>query len=163
MPAPHGPAAAVVPGSARRVPDTSFGWHAMRSLKVVDYMADHLVTFTARTSVVEAITAFIDHRISGAPVVDDEGRLIGMLSELDVLTVMIQDSYYNERHGIVGDCMRAPVDTVDAETDIFTLAERFVSERRRRFPVVRDGRLVGQISRRDVLRAARDLMELDQA
>ncbi len=130
----------------------------MPSMRVEDYMAQRLITLTPRTNVFEAIQVLLDNRISGAPVVDDEGRLLGMLSEVDIMAVLVQDSYYNEGLGIVGDYMRAPVDTVDADTDIFALAERFVREHRRRYPVVRDGRLVGQISRRDVLRAASDLM-----
>jgi CBS domain-containing protein len=134
----------------------------MRSIKVADCMARKLVTFTPRTNVVEALTALLDNRISGAPVVDDDGRLLGMLSEIDILTVMIQDCYYNEGLGIVADYMHTPVDTVEADTDIFSLSERFVREHRRRYPVVQDGKLVGQVSRRDVLRAARDWMGRDE-
>ncbi|MBX3705090.1 MAG: CBS domain-containing protein [Pseudomonadales bacterium] len=130
----------------------------MRSVKVADYMAQKLVTFGPQTNVIEALTAFLDHHISGAPVVDADGNLLGMLSEVDVMEIVIQDSYYNEGQGIVADYMRTPVDTVDPDADIYSLAERFVRERRRRYPVVRDGKLLGQISRRDVLRAARDLM-----
>jgi CBS domain-containing protein len=82
-----------------------------------------------------------------------------VLSETDLLDVVVQDSYYDEPMGIVADYMKAPVETVDADLDIYALAQRFRSSHRRRFPVVRDGKLVGQISRRDVLRAAMDLVE----
>jgi len=57
---------------------------------------------------------------------------------------------------IVSDYMKTPVDTVDPNLDIYTLAERFIHEHRRRYPVVDAGKLVGQVSRRDVLRAALD-------
>ncbi len=77
-----------------------------------------------------------------------------MLSEADLMQVIIQDSYYDESVGIVGDYMKSPVDTVDPEMDIYALAEKFIKERRRRYPVVLNGRVVGQVSRRDVLRAA---------
>ncbi|MEZ5558751.1 MAG: CBS domain-containing protein [Pseudomonadales bacterium] len=130
----------------------------MRSVKVADYMATRLVTFTPQTSVVEAMTTLIERGISGAPVVDAAGALVGMLSEVDVMQVVVQDSYYNESTGIVADFMKSPVETVDADADIYGLAERFHREHRRRYPVLRDGRLVGQISRRDVLRAARDFL-----
>lgn len=130
----------------------------MKSVKVADYMARKLITFQPETSVVEALGAMLDHRISGAPVVDAEGRLVGILSEVDVMEVVIQDSYYDENAGIVADYMKANVETVEPEMDIYSLAERFRQEHRRRFPVVKNGKLVGQISRRDVLRAARDFL-----
>lgn len=130
----------------------------MKSVKVADYMARKLITFQPETSVVEALGAMLDHRISGAPVVDADGRLVGILSEVDVMEVVIQDSYYDENAGIVADYMKANVETVEPEMDIYSLAERFRQEHRRRFPVVKNGKLVGQISRRDVLRAARDFL-----
>ena len=75
------------------------------------------------------------------------------------MQVIVQDSYYDESVGIVADYMRSPVDTVDPEMDIYTLAEKFIKEHRRRYPVVRsEGKLVGQISRRDVLNAAEDFL-----
>jgi CBS domain-containing protein len=89
-------------------------------------------------------------------VVDDDGDLVGILSEVDLMEIIIQDSYYDEGWGIVADYMKRDVDTVGPDMDIYTLAERFHKERRRRYPVVKNGKLVGQISRRDVLKAARD-------
>lgn len=131
----------------------------MKSVKVSDYMARKLVTFRPDTNVVEAMGALLDHKISGAPVVDDHGRLVGVLSEVDVMEIVIQDSYYNESAGIVADYMQPEVETVDPECDIYTLAQRFHQQHRRRYPVVKNGKLVGQISRRDVLRAAWDFMK----
>ena len=126
----------------------------MKSLKVKDCMATNLVTFTLSTNVVDAMDVLLKHGISGAPVVDGEGALVGIVSEVDLIQVVVQDSYYNEPAGIVADFMRSNVETVTSDTDIFTLAEKFIIEHRRRYPVVDKGRLVGQISRRDVLRAA---------
>lgn len=126
----------------------------MKSLKVKDYMATRLVTFGPTTNVVQAMEALLENSISGAPVVDENGQLVGLLSEVDLMQVIVQDSYYDESIGIVGDYMRTPVDTVDPDMDIYTLAEKFITEHRRRYPVMRNGKLVGQISRRDVLNAA---------
>lgn len=128
----------------------------MRSVKVSDFMAKRLVTVHPQTNVVEAMGVLLEKKISGAPVVDDEGALVGVLSEVDLMKIIIQDSYYDEAAGVVGDFMRFPVDTVEADTDIYSLAERFLTEHRRRYPVLRHGKLVGQISRRDVLRAAHE-------
>lgn len=127
---------------------------AMRSVKVADYMTRKLITFKPDTNVVQAMRDFLDHKISGAPVVNDAGELLGILSEVDLMSVIIQDSYYDESLGNVGDYMKSPVDTVAPDMDIYELSERFLKEHRRRYPVVSGGKLVGQISRRDVLRAA---------
>jgi CBS domain-containing protein len=125
-------------------------------------MSTRLVTFHANTNVVEAMEAFLKMKISGAPVVDDDYALVGILSEVDLMQVIVQDSYYKESIGIVGDFMRTEVDTVDPEMDVYTLAEKFIREHRRRYPVLLDGRLVGQISRRDVLRAANEFLQGDR-
>ena len=131
----------------------------MRSVKVADYMAKWLVTLKPNDSVFDAMRTFLNNRISGAPVVDAAGRLVGILSETDLLDVVMQDSYYGESGGVVADFMKSPVETVELDGDIYSLAERFKTSHRRRFPVLQDGELVGQISRRDVLRAAVDMVE----
>lgn len=131
----------------------------MKSLKVKDYMTTRLVTFGPKTNVVEAMDAFLKHSISGAPVVDEAGKLIGLLSEVDLMQVIVQDSYYDESIGIVEDYMRSPVDTVEPQLDIYAMAEKFLKEHRRRYPVVSKGKLLGQISRRDVLRAAEEFLQ----
>ena len=130
----------------------------MRSVKVSDYMSTRLVTFSPDTNVVEAMAVLLDKKISGAPVVDEKGALIGVLSEVDLMKIVIQDSYYDESAGVVGDYMRSPVDTVESDMDIYQVAERFINEHRRRYPVMHRGKLVGQISRRDVLKAAEDFL-----
>ena len=134
----------------------------MKSVKVRDYMATRLVSFAPDTNVVEAMDSFLKNRISGAPIVDAEGNMVGILSEVDLMQVVVQDSYYDESIGIVSDYMRTEVDTIDPEMDIYTLAEKFIKEHRRRYPVVSNGKLVGQISRRDVLRAAEDFLRKDK-
>ncbi len=131
----------------------------MRSVKVADYMATPVVTFLPNTSVIEAMNTFLDKRISGAPVVAEDGELLGVLSEADVMKIVIQDSYYDENVGIVADYMHSPAETIPASMDIYSLAERFLRDRRRRYPVVSNGKLVGQISRRDVLRAASEFLK----
>ena len=130
----------------------------MKSVKVSDYMTRKLVTFHRNDNVVQALGVLLDKRISGAPVVDDDGRVVGILSEVDLMAVIVQDSYYDEAMGIVADYMRSPVDTIEPDMDIYTLAEKFHKEHRRRYPVVQHGKLLGQISRRDVLRAVQDFL-----
>ncbi len=127
----------------------------MTSVKVADYMTKRLITVAPHTHVVEAMGLMLKHKISGMPVVTDRGELVGMLSEVDAMRIVIQDAYYDESAGIVADFMHAPVETVSPDMDIYSLAERFVKNHRRRYPVVTaSGALVGQISRRDVLKVA---------
>ena len=124
-----------------------------KSALVRDYMAGKLVTFKPDTDVLDAIHELIHHRIAGAPVVDDQGELVGMLSELDCMKIALNAGYYGDRGGPVSEFMTPDVETVDADMNIIDLAQRFLHSKFRRFPVMHENRLVGQISRRDVLRA----------
>lgn len=129
----------------------------MRSVKVSDYMTRKLVTFTPEMPFYEAMGIMLDARVSGGPVVDEQGNLIGVLSEIDFLEALTKGSYYGEVEGTVGETMTRGAQFVTADTDIFAVSEMFVAQRRRRLPVLHEGRLVGQISRRDVLKAVREL------
>ena len=124
-----------------------------KSALVRDYMAKHLVSFSPDMDVLDAIHQLVQHGIAGAPVVNENGDLVGMLSELDCLKVALNAGYYSQRGGPVAEFMSAGTETVDAEMSIVDLAQKFLDSQFRRFPVMKDNRLVGQISRRDVLRA----------
>jgi len=125
----------------------------LKSCLVKDYMAKTLVTFKPDTDVLDAVHVLVNKRIAGAPVVDDEGNLLGMLSELDCMKVALQAGYYSQVGGPVREFMSTGVETVDAEMSIVDLAQRFLDGSFRRYPVMERNRLIGQISRRDVLRA----------
>ncbi|HEX6260939.1 MAG TPA: CBS domain-containing protein [Woeseiaceae bacterium] len=120
---------------------------------VREFMADTLVTFRPDMDVLDAIHQLVEHRIAGAPVVDDHGNLVGMLSELDCMKIALTAGYHGEWGGPVSDFMTRDTQTVEAEMSIVDLAQLFLDSPFRRFPVMKDNRLVGQISRRDVLRA----------
>jgi len=126
---------------------------SLKSCLVKDYMSKTLVTFKPDTGVLDAVHTLVKHRIAGAPVVDDEGNLIGMLSEFDCMKVALQAGYYGDFGGPVSEYMTKGVKTVNAEMSIVDLAQEFAEKGFRRFPVTDRNRLVGQISRRDVLRA----------
>ena len=124
-----------------------------KSCLVKDYMARTLVTFKPETDVLDAVHVLVTKRIAGAPVVDDSGNILGMLSELDCMKVALNAGYHGNWGGPVRDFMSEGVTTVDADMSIIDLAQEFISSRHRRFPVMAGTRLVGQIIRRDVLRA----------
>ena len=128
-----------------------------KSALVRDYMAGRLVKFKPDMEVLDAIHELVEHRIAGAPVVNDQGELIGMLSETDCLKVALNAGYYGDWGGPVADFMTHDVETIDADMNIVDLAQKFLDTRYRRFPVTRKNRLVGQISRRDAMRALSEL------
>lgn len=124
-----------------------------KSALVKDYMTGKLVTFHPETDVLDAIKVLVDRGIAGAPVIDEQGNLIGMLSEIDCMKIALQAGYHGQWGGPVSEFMTANPETVDANMSIIDLAQHFLDTSFRRFPVMKDHRLVGQISRRDVLRA----------
>lgn len=126
---------------------------SVKSVLVKDFMSGKLVSFTPDMDVLDAMHELVKNRIAGAPVVDHHGHLVGMLSEFDCLRTILMASYHGERGGPVADFMTTDVKTVDAGMSIVDLAELFLESGYRRYPVLKDNRLIGQISRRDVLRA----------
>ena len=128
-----------------------------RAATARDYMSTKLVTFTPDLEIHRAIKVLLKRRISGAPVLDAEGRLVGIISKKDCLKVAFSASYHKDWGGRVLEYMCRDVETVEAETDIVEVAQRFLKGPYRRFPVMAGNRLVGQISRHDVLKALEDL------
>ena len=125
--------------------------------KARDYMARNLVVLSPEMDVLHAIGIFVEKHISGAPVLDRFGTLVGMLSEKDCMRVALTAGYYGEWGGRVEEYMHAPVATIDADMPIVEVAQLFAEREYRRYPVTEDARLVGQISRSDVLRALQEI------
>jgi len=131
----------------------------LKSVKVSDYMTRQLITFSVDTPLFEAINTFCKHQVSGAPVVDQAGQLVGVMSEVDCLRGILVKTYHKAVvGGNVGDFMTTNVDTITGNTDIIAAAEQFIHRGRRRIPVVEDGKLIGQVSRKDILRAVNDFI-----
>jgi len=120
---------------------------------VADCMKIDLVTLRPDTEIVRAVAILLDSKVSGACVLDASGALVGVLSKRDCLKAALNASYYKQWGGVVADYMSAHPETLDAELDLVDAAERMIASSFRRFPVLRAGRFVGQISRTDVLRA----------
>lgn len=116
-------------------------------------MSTRLVTLRPEQSIHAAIHVLLENRFSGAPVVDAEGRLVGVLSNRDCLGASFGASYHQDLGGTVADHMSSPVETLTPDRDVIEVAEMFVRGRYRRYPVVEGGRLVGLVSRHDILKA----------
>ncbi|MCP4052396.1 MAG: CBS domain-containing protein [Mesoflavibacter sp.] len=129
------------------------------SLKVKDYMTKDLITFKPTQSVEEVVETLIKHKISGGPVVNDNNELIGIISEGDCIKQISESRYYNSptQDSQVENHMIKNVETIDGNLNIFDAASKFLSAKRRRFPIVEDGKLIGQISQKDILKAAMQL------
>ena len=127
------------------------------SVVVRDYMQTQVVTFTPDMEVMTAINELVKHRISGAPVLDADGNLVGVLSEKDCLKVALTAGYEGVPAGVVAEFMTANAVTVAPDMPILEIASRFLDSAVKRFPVVKSGKLVGQISRADVLRAINEI------
>ena len=125
----------------------------LRSVFVKDHMTSNPVTLTPEMAIRQAAHVLIEKDISGAPVLDKHGRLVGVLTERDCMRVAMQADYHGEPGGLVGEYMSKNPQWVGPEQSILTLADLFINGRFHRYPVVDNGRLVGVISRRDVMRA----------
>jgi CBS domain-containing protein len=108
-----------------------------------------------------AIGLLLKNNISGAPVIDNDNNLCGILSEKDCLRIFANGSFYDMPGGSVSQFMTDVVSTVEPTSDLFSVADKFLKHNFRRMPVVKGKKLVGQIRRRDVLRAIQDSTNYD--
>jgi len=126
-----------------------------QAVTVADYMSRRLITFSPDQPMFEVVQTLLKNKISGAPVVDEYGQLCGVISEGDCLKEVVKGKYNNMPNlaGSASDHMTTDVISISPETNIFDAANMFLSKRIRRFPVVTEGKLVGQISQKDIMRA----------
>lgn len=126
----------------------------MESLQVKEYMNHYPVTFTPDMVVEEASLRFLKTKQIGGPVVDEHHRLVGFLSESDVLAKMLETIYYNEHIADVADLMRKDVLSVKPYDSIVELAQSMLTNKPKVYPVIDDDEnLLGTICRNDVLQA----------
>ncbi len=142
------------------MPIKSFQGHREKSIKaktktllVEDIMSRNLIVFKPEETIHEVMKKFIKYRISGGPVVNEKGDLIGVISEADCMKEVSESRYFNLPilDKSVSNFMTTNVDTIDASKTIFEAASNFFKTSRRRFPVMEKNKLVGQISRKDIV------------
>lgn len=129
----------------------------MKAVCVRDYMATNLVKLSPEMEILRAVHLLLRHDFGGAPVVDESGKLVGMLTERDCMQVVLNAGYHAEYGGRVAEYMSRDVVTMQPGDSIVEAAKKFLEEGFHRYPVVEDNELVGQISRRDALRALEHL------
>ena len=124
-------------------------------------MSGSLISFSPDMGVLEAVHILVERRISGAPVIDHIGNLVGVLTERDCMKIALGAGYHSEHGGKVSDFMRTKVETVEINTPAIEIAERFINSKYRRFPVVDNDEVIGMISRRDVLKLLESMWQPD--
>ena len=124
----------------------------MHSVKIKDYMNNKVTTFKPEDSIISALRKLVKTGHSGGPVVDNEGNLVGIISEIDCLKEALMDGYYQQVGDRVADHMTKEIDVVKQDDDIIKCADYFYKGRRR-LPVLDDGKLVGIITRKDFAKA----------
>ena len=124
----------------------------MDSLTADDIMTRSEATLSPDTDIYDALARLLKSRLTGAPVVDGEGALLGMLTERDCLKVLVGGALDGLPRGKVSDYMTSPARSITPAASLFDMAHIFLTQSYRKLPVVdRDGRVVGQVSRRDML------------
>ncbi len=112
-------------------------------------MTTRVITVKDHTPIREAIEILIDKKISGLPVINDENKLVGLITEKDLLRLVFTGEV---DLGIVADFMTREVVALDEETDLLDVCEYLIDMNYKRIPILKDNRLVGIISRRDMIR-----------
>tara|TARA_B100001094_G_C18175748_1_gene797765 strand:- start:1824 stop:2288 length:465 start_codon:yes stop_codon:yes gene_type:complete len=131
----------------------------VKNILVKDIMSKKLILFYPKQTIDEVMKDFIKYKISGGPVVNKYGKLMGIISEADCMKEISESRYFNMPilDKTVYHFMTKNVQTIDAHTSIFDAASLFSKTKRRRFPVLDKDNLVGQVSRKDIVIAAINL------
>jgi CBS domain-containing protein len=122
-------------------------------------MSKRLVLLRPDMEIVNAMQTLLANNLSGAPVVGESGSLVGMLTERDCMKVVLNAVYYSEFSGVVAEFMATEIEVMQAGDNLVDAARRFFEQRYLRYPVMDEGRLVGVISRSDVMRAVGDFWD----
>jgi len=128
----------------------------LRSVDLSDYMLHKPFKVAISDNIFVAIDIIIENKVSGICVVNDEGSLVGVLSEMDCLRAILNATYNEGAIGFIEDYMTANVVCCELHADVVDVADDMLKKGHRRRPVVDNGKLVGQITCRQLLRVVRD-------
>jgi len=128
----------------------------LKSVNLRDYMVAHPVKVKPDENIYQAMTLISDHKISGLCVVEDDDTLVGVLSEVDCLRAVMSAIYNEGSLGLVRDYMTSEnLIVAHPNEDIVDVAQDMLRQNKRRRPVVENGKLIGQITIRHIMKAVR--------
>jgi predicted transcriptional regulator len=133
-----------------------------QQITVGEFMTKKLITFHPDEPIDYVCRALVEYNISGGPVIDDDCQLVGVISEGDCLKEIVRGKYNNMPNpsGKVSDYMAKDIKTIRPETNVLEAAKMFLNLKVRRFPVINtEGKLVGQVSQRDIIKAVQNLKQ----
>lgn len=125
----------------------------MHSIFVAEYMNSKPNVVSNTTNVRDAVELMLKNKITGVPVINESHDLVGYLSEQDCIEEMLNDAFYCEEPAAVEKVMQTELLTVTPKTGIVELAQTIIKNRPKNYPVIENGKLVGLISRSQVLKA----------
>jgi len=128
----------------------------IQNILVKDYMSRDVITFRKSDSIYYAMQELLNNKISGAPIVNKYGKIVGIISETDIMKNIVDSQYYNMpiSKTKVSKYMKKSVDCISPNEIIFGAASEFIKLNRKRFPVMISDKIVGIISRVDIISAA---------
>lgn len=137
----------------------------MAKTSISEFMIENPICVNPAMNVYEAAHEILTNQVSGVTVVDENGKLVGMLSELDCLQAIVTSVYNGADPGgaLVSDIMTAEVEVNDPEDEILAVAKSMLDHKHRRRPVVKDGVLQGQLTCRQILKAVTDFADENHA
>ena len=128
----------------------------LKSVNLRDYMLTNPVKVRPDNNIYEAMKIISDNKISGLCVVSEDNTLVGVLSEMDCLRAVLGSIYNEGSLGLVSDYMTSDnLVVAHPGEDIVDVAQDMLRQNKRRRPVVEDGKLIGQITIRHLLKAVR--------
>ena len=131
-----------------------------KSVSLDSYMVKRPVKVKQSATILEAAAIIIDHQVSGVCVVDDNDKLVGVLSELDCLRAIVERIYKlgESDAGYVHEVMTEDVETNRPNDDIISVAASMLDHKHRRRPVLEGDKLIGQVTCRQLLSAIKSFV-----
>lgn len=128
----------------------------MTTIVVKDHMQNTRVAIRCNTPLTEVVDTLLANNTIGLPVVDEEMQVIGFVSEQDCIKKLLVSSYHSEGTPLVNEVMFNEPLTVAPDDSIIEMARQMIAHKPKIYPVVEEGKLIGLITRADVLRALRE-------
>lgn len=132
----------------------------LHSVDLKDYIDHNPITVGQDDTLHDAAKLIVKHKISGLCVIDNQRNLLGVLSEMDCLQGILTATYNRTSSGKVVEYMTADVDVAKMGESIINLASEMLAKKQRRRPVTENGKLIGQITCRQLIGAVDEFPEV---